>query len=86
MKTLAALVLLTSVAAAADAFGELTVDQVEAKLTQKNVFVYDCNPPDVYRDAHLPGAKLLLNYSRFAASDLPADKTATLIFYCANEH
>lgn len=86
MKILAALLLLAGAAAAAESFGELTVDEVEQKLSQKNVFVYDCNPPSVYKDAHVPGAKLLVNYSGLEAADLPADKSATLIFYCASPH
>jgi hypothetical protein len=68
-----------------DAFGSLTVQQVKAKIGQKNVYVFDNNAPEVFQDAHLPGAKWL-SPSDYDAKALPADKSATLIFYCHNEH
>jgi rhodanese-related sulfurtransferase len=66
-------------------FGSLTTAEVAAKLKQKGVFVYDNNPPEMFHAGHVPGAKWL-DYRDVAAADLPADKEATLIFYCANEH
>jgi hypothetical protein len=71
--------------AADDPFGKLTVDAVAGKLGHPGVFVYDNNPPEKFAAGHLPGAKWL-EHDHVAASDLPSDKTATLIFYCANEH
>lgn len=70
---------------ASEGFGSLTVQQVKAKLGQKNVYVFDNNDPDVFKDAHVPGAKWL-SPSDYDPKALPADKTATLIFYCHNEH
>jgi hypothetical protein len=58
---------------------------VQAKLKEKNVYVYDCNDAGTYGTMHVPGAKLL-NYSASTEKDFPADKSATLIFYCMNEH
>lgn len=68
-----------------DGFGRLTADEVEKMLGRPDVFVYDNNPPEVYKQGHVPGAKWL-KYNDVKPSDLPADKDATLIFYCANEH
>lgn len=91
MKTLSALVLAILVAvplvarAGEPGFGSLTVQEVFAKLKQKNVYVFDNNDPDVYKDAHVPGAKWL-HPSEYDAKSLPADKNATLVFYCHNEH
>ncbi len=78
------LLLMSASLFAAGKFGSLTVDEVAQKLKQKNVYVYDNNPKPKYDNNHLPGAKWL-DYKHVTAADLPADKTATLIFYCANE-
>ena len=72
-------------ARADDKFGQLTVEEVAAKLGQKLVYVFDNNPRELYQKAHVPGAKWI-DYKNIQSSDLPADKNATLIFYCANEH
>jgi hypothetical protein len=66
---------------------ELTVDQAQAKIASNDgkTFVYDCNDADMFKDGHLPGAKWVEN-STVPANQLPPDKSATLIFYCANEH
>ena len=63
----------------------LTPEEVQAKLKDKNVYVYDNNVEDSWKEAHVPGAKWL-HPNEYKAADLPSDKTATLIFYCANEH
>ena len=90
MKTmLAAVLALASLvpcaALAGEGFGEMTPQEVMAKLKQKNVYVFDNNAPEVFKDAHLPGAKWL-HPSEYDPKSLPADKNATLIFYCHNEH
>jgi rhodanese-related sulfurtransferase len=63
----------------------LSVDQVEARLGEKGFYVLDCNAPEMYRGAHVPGAKRV-DYHSLQPSDLPADKAATLVFYCTSEH
>jgi len=65
-------------------FGRFTVDQVERRLGRPNVHVYDGNSPKTYAENHLPGA-VNLNSKDIKEGVLPADKDATLIFYCANE-
>jgi hypothetical protein len=83
---LALLILIApALAHASEEFGSLTVQQVKAKLGQKNVYIFDNNDPDVFKDAHLPSAKWL-NPSDYDPKALPKDKNATLIFYCHNEH
>jgi hypothetical protein len=61
------------------------VDEVSAKIGKPGVFVYDNNPQEKFAAGHLPGAKWVES-DHVTASDLPREKTATLIFYCANEH
>jgi rhodanese-related sulfurtransferase len=90
MKTLLAAVFVVAslvpfVARAGEGFGELTPQEVSARLKQKNVYVFDNNAKERWEKSHVPGAKWL-HPSEYAATELPADKTATLIFYCANPH
>jgi hypothetical protein len=88
MKTLiAALCLLLSPLVGGDEtkLNAMTPQEVNAKLKQKNFYVIDNNAPEVFKDAHLPGAKWL-NPSDYDPKALPADKSATLVFYCHNEH
>ncbi len=64
----------------------LTVDQVAARiaLNDGKTYVFDNNPHDRFVKSHVPGAKWVDDESVTAAV-LPADKGATLIFYCASE-
>ncbi len=82
---LAALALLAGAARAEEKLATLTVDEVAAKVGQKNVYFFDNNPRELWASGHVPGAKWV-KYDAVTAADLPSDKSATLIFYCANEH
>jgi rhodanese-related sulfurtransferase len=46
--------------------------------------VFDNNGPERYSAGHLPGATWL-RFDSVEAGNLPPDKGATLVFYCANE-
>ncbi len=61
---------------------ELTVAQVAARLGEPGFHVFDNNGRGRWKRSHVPGAKHL-NAHAIQASDLPADKGATLVFYCA---
>lgn len=74
-----------SAARAEAKFGELTVQQVNERRGKPNFFVYDNNRQERFKKSHLPGARWV-NPTALTAKDLPADKEATLVFYCANEH
>lgn len=65
---------------------KLGVDEVERFIAAADgkTFVFDDNPREVFDKYHLPGATWLAS-SEVTAERLPADKTARLIFYCANE-
>ena len=65
-----------------DDIPELTVAEVAARLGQPDFFVFDNNGAGRWRRSHVPGAKNLNAYS-YDASELPSDKTATLVFYCS---
>jgi hypothetical protein len=64
----------------------LTVDEVATRIAANDgkTFVFDDNPKESWVKAHVPGAKWL-DDEAVTAVELPADKTATLIFYCHNE-
>ena len=71
--------------APAERFKSLTVEEVAGKMARKEpLHVIDNNPPDVYAKRHLPGA-LWLNHRTMKKADLPADKSAALLFYCYSE-
>jgi rhodanese-related sulfurtransferase len=77
-----AAVLMAGPAAAAEPFRMASMDEVQRMLGEKDVVLYDVNPPEVYARNHLPGARLV---SRdFGAKTLPADKATRLVFYCSN--
>jgi hypothetical protein len=69
----------------ADGFGELTVDQVAERIGKPGVHIYDNNNREEWVEGHVPTATWV-DYGTMTASDLPAEKDATLIFYCHNEH
>lgn len=73
-------------AAPSKELNRLTVDQVATRLAAKDgkTFIYDNNSKESWTAGHVPGAKWL-DDEKVTAADLPADKGATLIFYCHNE-
>ena len=81
---LLALLLLPALGRGDERFGMLTVDQAAAQVGKAGVHFFDANDRRVFDAAHVPGARLVA--ARVAASDLPADKGATLVFYCKNPH
>ncbi len=64
---------------------EVTIEELDSHLAKG-----DCTPVDANGDATrkkqgvIPGAVLLTDYETFSASELPADKSRQLVFYCAN--
>lgn len=80
-----AMLILALVACKSDNLKTLTVDDVAARIAAKDghTYVYDDNPQDRYAKGHLPGAKWM--HGEPTQADLPSDKGATLIFYCASE-
>jgi hypothetical protein len=65
-----------------DTITELTVPEVAARIGQPGFYVFDNNGPGRWNRSHVPTAKNLNAYS-FEATELPADKAATLVFYCS---
>ena len=65
-------------------FKRLTVDEVQKRLMDPNVRIYDGNSDDVYREGHIAGAVHLLSKD-IKEGVLPSDKNTPLIFYCHSE-
>lgn len=65
-----------------DGIAELTIAEVAARLGEPGFHVIDNNGAGRWKRGHVPGA-LNLNPHLYAASDLPPDKGATLVFYCS---
>ena len=77
-------------AAEAEPFGRMTIEDLEARMSEAKagkltLAIYDNNHKERFDKGHIPGAKLV-DAMAIKVSDLPADKGATLVFYCANEH
>src|SRR2546423_4289049 len=63
----------------------VTVDDLDHMLAAKEATPVDCNGDRTRkREGVVPGAIIISDEETFAASELPADKTAKLVFYCAN--
>lgn len=67
----------------------LTVDEVaqrieEQKAGKRAIYLFDNNDKDTFNAGHLPGAKWV-QFDKVSQADLPSDKSATLVFYCASE-
>jgi hypothetical protein len=63
----------------------MTVDEVEKALAANEATAVDCNTDATRKRAGVvPGAVLVTDDVGYAASELPADKTKKLVFYCAN--
>jgi hypothetical protein len=63
----------------------MTVDQVDAEVTAKTLQAVDCNHDGLRKKMGVvPGAILVSDVDKFDAKELPADKTAKLVFYCAD--
>lgn len=64
-----------------DDIPELSVAEVAARLGKPGFHVFDTNGKGRWKRSHVPGAKHL-NAFRYEPSELPEDRTATLVFYC----
>ena len=67
-------------------FPKLTPDEVEKELAAKTITPVDCNGDGTREKmGHLPGAILVTDEEQYGASELPADKSTKLVFYCSKE-
>lgn len=65
----------------------VSVDDVDKQLASGTCVPIDANGERTRKKMGVvPGAVLLSDYETFSVSELPADKSKTLVFYCANTH
>lgn len=71
---------------AMDELPNVTPEELSAWIDEETeVHVYDVNGDDTRHEfGTVPGAKLLASSSDYDESELPSDKNAKLVFYCAN--
>ena len=70
-----------------DSVPSITIDELDAKLASKECQAVDANGEGTRKKLGIiPGAILLTDSEAFSSSELPADKSKTLVFYCANTH
>ena len=70
-----------------DSVGDVSVDELAAKLATGDCQAVDANGEATRkRLGVIPGAVLLTDSEAFSTSELPKDKSKTLVFYCANTH
>jgi rhodanese-related sulfurtransferase len=63
----------------------ITVDEVDQKLASGDCVPVDANGQETRKKMGVvPGAVLLTDSETFNVAELPADKSKTLVFYCAN--
>jgi hypothetical protein len=69
------------------AIQEMTIEDVDKRVAANDAtfHVYDSNEKEVFDKNHVPGAKWV-PFDKVTADMLPATKTDTLVFYCANAH
>jgi hypothetical protein len=75
----------SSATAKAEEYPSMTVDEVDKAIAAKEAQAVDCNG-DRTRKKHgvVPGAILITDEEAYPASELPADKTTKLVFYCTD--
>jgi rhodanese-related sulfurtransferase len=64
-------------------FTDMSIDKAADSVGKPSTFFLDVNSPKRFAQGHVPGAKNLAAHG-VSAGDLPLDKDATLVFYCAN--
>jgi rhodanese-related sulfurtransferase len=73
--------------ASADNLHLIHTPELQKEISNKAhpVYIFDANNEQTRKEnGVIPGAKMLENSTHFATTVLPANKDASLVFYCAN--
>jgi hypothetical protein len=68
----------------AEDFPSMTVDEVDKAVSSKEATAVDCNHPKLRQEKGVVPGAILVSSTSFDAKEMPADKAAKLIFYCAD--
>ncbi len=64
---------------------EVSVDELATMIEANQVTVVDANSEETRKKLGIiPGATLLSSYENYDLNEIPADKSANLVYYCAN--
>ena len=63
---------------------ELKTAELAKMVAEKKATIVDVNPAERYEKGHVPGAKNA-KFDAITEKDLPTDKNAQLVFYCASQ-
>ena len=77
--------LVTAAAFAANAYPDITQDELKQAIADKSVVLLDANGSDSYRAGHIPGAIDFAANKDHLASVLPANKDQLVVAYCGGE-
>lgn len=78
-------VAVATLAIAAEKFPDISHDELKQAIAAKKVTLIDVNGSESYKEGHIPGAIDFESSKGELASKLPADKSALVVAYCANE-
>ena len=67
-----------------EAFGRLTVEQVQQLVSNHKAYLFDNNSKETWAQGHVPSAKWM-RFDSVLVKDLPQDKAAELVFYCGGQ-
>ena len=81
-----ALLLAPLVALAAEKFPHISHGDLKKAIAEKRVTLLDVNGSKTYLAGHIPGALDFDTAEADLAAQLPADKTALIVAYCADEN
>lgn len=82
---LACFALVTSVFAGSGKVADISHDELKSAIAAGKVTLLDVNGTDTYKEGHIPGAIDFETSGDKLAALLPADKSALVVAYCANE-
>ena len=66
-------------------YPEITHDELVRALAARTATLLDANGNESYKEGHIPGALNFEAVKTRLATLLPADKSALIVAYCANE-
>lgn len=86
MKKLLALaaILFGAVTLHAGEYPDISIAELKTAIAEKKVALIDANGTNSYQSGHIPGAINFETDKAKLASELPADKGALVVAYCAN--
>ncbi len=74
-----------TVRAAEPTYPDITHEELLKAVEAKKVTLLDANGSDSFKSGHIPSAIDYAKAKKDLASKLPADKSALIVAYCANE-